>query len=194
VPGHAFRPLLAVWGSGWVFIRSASAMRFGLRVLNRRNWSSSSNLTSTKASHLISRPPEKRKVGGSIPPLATNISAGSGLRRITRHKPRQDLQPFHAANIRPSRVLAARRKLATSRRRTSSGRFQTRACQATTARDRSTTASRMAETRSCGRCLTFWPNRGSGAVGCWPACESRGRRDLPPLEVAERVEGYGDIV
>ena len=47
-------------------------MRFGLRVLNRRNWSSSSNLTSTKASHLISRPPEKRKVGGSIPPLATS--------------------------------------------------------------------------------------------------------------------------
>jgi hypothetical protein len=48
-------------------------MRFGLRVLNRRNWSSSSNLTSTKASHLISRPPEKRKVGGSIPPLATIV-------------------------------------------------------------------------------------------------------------------------
>ena len=55
---------------------------------------------------------EKRKVGGSIPPLATTISAGSGLGRITRHNPWPDLRPFHAANIRPSRVLAARRKIA----------------------------------------------------------------------------------
>ena len=62
-------------GSGFVFIRSASAMGFGLRALNRRNWSSSSSLTSTNVSHLTSRPPEKRKVGGSIPPLATKVDS-----------------------------------------------------------------------------------------------------------------------
>ena len=62
-------------GSGSVFIRSASAMRFGLCALNRRNWSSSSNLTSINAFHLTSPPPEKRKVGGSIPPLATKVGS-----------------------------------------------------------------------------------------------------------------------
>jgi hypothetical protein len=70
---------------GFVFIRSASAAGFGLRALNRQDWSSSSNLTSTNVLLLTSPPPEKRKVGGSIPPLATTISAGSGLRCITRH-------------------------------------------------------------------------------------------------------------
>jgi hypothetical protein len=58
---------------GFVFIRSASAAGFGLRALNRQDWSSSSNLTSTNVLLLTSPPPEKRKVGGSIPPLATRV-------------------------------------------------------------------------------------------------------------------------
>jgi hypothetical protein len=62
-------------------------------------------------------PPEKRKGGSSILPLATTISAGSGLRFITRHNPWPDLQPFHAANMQPSRGLAARRKEDRSPRR-----------------------------------------------------------------------------
>lgn len=44
-------------GSGFVFIRSASATPFGLRALNRRKWSSSSSSTSTNVSLLTSRPP-----------------------------------------------------------------------------------------------------------------------------------------
>ena len=37
---------------------------------------------------------------------------GSGLRCITRHNPWPGLRPVHAANMRPSRGLAARRKIA----------------------------------------------------------------------------------
>jgi hypothetical protein len=55
------------------FIRSASATPFGLRALNPQYWSSSSSLTSTNVSLQTSRLPEKRKVGGSIPPLATRL-------------------------------------------------------------------------------------------------------------------------
>jgi hypothetical protein len=62
---------LKAWGSGFALIRSASAMRFGSRVLNRRDCSSWSNLNSTNVSHLTSPQPEKREVGGSIPPLDT---------------------------------------------------------------------------------------------------------------------------
>jgi hypothetical protein len=45
---------------------------------------------------------EKRKVAGSIPALATEISAVHGLGSIIRHKVRPDLRPFHAADIRPT--------------------------------------------------------------------------------------------
>jgi hypothetical protein len=58
------------------------------------------------------RPLHTRKVAGSIPAGTTSISAGSGLRCITRHNPWAGLRPFHAANMRPSRGLAARRKIA----------------------------------------------------------------------------------
>jgi hypothetical protein len=55
----------------FVFIRSASATPSILRALNPQDRSNSSSLTSTNVSHLTSRPPENRKVGGSTSPLAT---------------------------------------------------------------------------------------------------------------------------
>src|SRR5271166_989083 len=62
-------------GQVFVFIRSASATPFGLPALNPQNRSSSSDLISANVSLLTSPQPEKRKVGGSIPPLATTRSA-----------------------------------------------------------------------------------------------------------------------
>jgi hypothetical protein len=53
------------------FIRFLSATRVVARALNPRDESSSSSLTSTNVSLLTSPQPEKRKVGRSIPPLAT---------------------------------------------------------------------------------------------------------------------------
>jgi len=69
------------------FIRSASATPFGLRALNPQHCSSSSSLTSTNVSLLTSRQPEKRKVAGSIPALATRRINGSHPCRLREHHP-----------------------------------------------------------------------------------------------------------
>jgi len=58
-----------------VFIRSLSATPFILRALNPHDRSSSSSLTSTYIPLMTSPQPEKRKVAGSIPALATRIDA-----------------------------------------------------------------------------------------------------------------------
>ena len=71
MPGRSIGLCLRIRGS--VFIRSISATPVVACALNPQDDSSSSSLTSTKVSLLASLQPEKRKVGGSIPPLATII-------------------------------------------------------------------------------------------------------------------------
>jgi hypothetical protein len=56
---------------GFVFIRPSSATPLVVPALNSQDGSSSSSLTSTNVSLLTSPQPEKRKVAGSIPALAT---------------------------------------------------------------------------------------------------------------------------
>ena len=63
----------------FVFIRCISDTPFGLRALDPQDWSNSSSLTSTNDSILTSPQPEKRRVGGSIPPLCHGIA--SALRK-----------------------------------------------------------------------------------------------------------------
>ena len=55
------------------FIRSASAVAFGLLALDPRGWSSSSSLTSANVSLLTSTPLHTRKVAGSIPAGTTGV-------------------------------------------------------------------------------------------------------------------------
>jgi hypothetical protein len=76
-PGVAFVTELDGYRIGETarFIRSLSATPFILRALNPHDRSSSSGLTSTYIPLMTSPQPEKRKVAGSIPALATRIDA-----------------------------------------------------------------------------------------------------------------------
>jgi hypothetical protein len=60
---------------GFLIIRSESATPFILRALKPQDGSNSSSLTSANVGLLISPQPEKRKVAGSIPALATRLFA-----------------------------------------------------------------------------------------------------------------------
>ena len=88
---------LLVHGPQVRFIRSTSATPFGLGALSPRDWSSPSSLTSANVSHLTSPQPEKRKVAGSIPALATEKTPPTctvGGRFIFRRNPKCPRRPI----------------------------------------------------------------------------------------------------
>ncbi len=60
-------------------VRRLSTVGVGISGSTTPCWSNLSGLTSTKGSVPQLLPPEKRKVGGSIPPLATGVDAGHGF-------------------------------------------------------------------------------------------------------------------
>jgi hypothetical protein len=142
------------------------------------------------------RPLHTRKVAGSIPAGTTSISAVSGLRCITRHNPWAGLRPFHAANMRPSRGLAARRKIArhVAPKNLPQAAFQTSACPGDDCSGLRANHIATAE----NTVVRPLPNFGQIEVSALSVADSPGqsrrRRDFPPLEVAERVERHGDVV
>ncbi|MDT5258771.1 MAG: hypothetical protein QOD10_3851, partial [Mycobacterium sp.] len=132
------------------------------------------------------RPLHTRKVAGSIPAGTTGISAGSGLRCIIRHNPWAGLRPFHAANMRPSCRLAARRKIAhhVATKNFLRPFFKRAPVQATTARGCAPTTSQQARTRVVRPLPNFGQIEGLALSIADPPGQSRRRRDLPRLEVA----------
>jgi hypothetical protein len=108
---------------GFHFIRSASATPPVLHALTPQDGSSSSSLTSIKIWLLTSPQPEKRKVAGSIPALATSeaksasiltrrtvarTGAGeNGIRAILRRNRKHELDPWRIPGGEPDEFEAA---------------------------------------------------------------------------------------